>query len=241
MPFRRGRVPKEEEAVSPFNLEIWNETPNDQTFVMLADPGTASTVPSGPAPLPLAWLVGVIPGKVGSVVSTGYFYWAEDFAYALGEISAKGAGGFLETVAAPLSAGGDDSVAAGFAGSAGHGAPKLVSITKAGTAGFTMKSDASVPTAAEQAAALVYYAGCWAIDEVDTSGRYAATQARQYLPNLVETLAPAPAYSVIAGPAQTFAGDVLSQAVVQGAYDVDFAGVSVVRLTYTASNMFQPR
>ncbi|MCA1244799.1 hypothetical protein LC092_20330 [Stappia stellulata] len=240
MPFKRGRFPETEEANMPFNVEVLNESPSDQTFVMLADPGASTVAPNAPAPLSLAWLVGVIPGKVDGIVSAGYFYWSEDFAYALGEITSKGTGSFMETLAAPMALGGSNTLNAGFTGTAGQGAPKLLSIGQTGDPDFTMTSNGDVPNATLQAAALVYYAGSWAIGERDSSGRYAVTQAIQFLPNLVETLVPGPAYRIAAGPSSTVPGGVLAATVVSKAFAVDFAGAPIVRLTYTANNTFQP-
>ncbi|SDT91617.1 hypothetical protein [Stappia sp. ES.058] len=240
MPFKRGRLPEAEEARLPFNVEVLNESAADQTFVMLADPGTATVAPNAPAPLPLAWLVGVIPGKVDGIVSAGYFFWSQDFAYALGEITSKGAGTFMETLAAPMAVGGNNTVETGFTGSAGQGAPKLISVGASSNPDLTMSSNGDVPNATLQAAALVYYAGSWAIGEADTAGRYAATRAIQYLPNLTETLVPAASYAILAASSRTTPGDVLSATVVSKAYAIDFAGAPIVRLTYTASNTFQP-
>ncbi|WP_349359624.1 hypothetical protein [Stappia sp.] len=240
MPFKRGPAPLVEDATHPFNLEIFNENPNDQTFVMIADPGTQTVTPSGPAAQTLAWLVGVIPGKVGSLVSSGCFYWAEDFALGLGSITQAGAGTFLATVAAPMANGGTNDVSAGFTGTAGHGAPKVTALSKTSSTKFTMNSDGTVPTAGEQSAALVYYAAAWSIGEEAVAGRFSPASAIRYLPNTVATLAPGPAYSVRAGPSATDAGDVLDPTLVSSAYPVDFAGVPIVRLTYTASNTFVP-
>jgi rhizosphere induced protein len=221
-------------ASQQYTLTVLNQNSRFQQFALF------QTIPDiiGPStnPISLAWMIGsAAPGSITNP-SRSKFVWFIDYSATTGYIQELGTTlrprTFNTATDAAVMVDGPNTLDATYVGTFPNGAPYFPTDPKVGPKGLIIvKSDATIPTAVQQASLQTSI-------NVGIAMNGRPTVAVQLLPNLTYQFTPRPSYFILAG--SYVQGQVIDTATSTQAYPVVYSGVTDSTVVFTEWNQFQP-